>query len=98
MPGQAPASPPTVTGFLGGRGGSQCRVTPTPNHFGRFTLWLAGGSDRPRFLLLVLGRGVPPLGPTGVPSAVGGGISSGSGDLDREALSLEASATTFSLM
>ena len=31
-------------------------------------------------------------------SGVGGGISSGSGDWDREALSLAASATTFSLM
>ena len=36
-----------MTGFLGGRGGSQCRVTPTPNHCGRFALWLAGRSDRP---------------------------------------------------
>ena len=57
-----------------------------------------GGLDgviAPRFLS---GSGVPPLGPTGGPSAVGGGISSGSGDWDREALSLAASATTFSLM
>ena len=53
--------------------------------------WLMGVAA-PRFLL---GAGVPPV-PTGVPSAVGGGISSGSGDLDREGLSSAASATTFS--
>ena len=67
--GMAPASPPTVTGFLGGRGGSRCRVTPTPSHFGRFALWLAGGSDPPsppppppRFLL---GRGCHRWAPRG---------------------------------
>ena len=65
------------------------------NHFGRFAPWLNGGSDRPPHSFR---QRLSPLGPTGVTSAVVGGTSSGSGDSDREALSLEASATTFSLM
>ena len=47
VPGLAPASPPTVTGFLGGRGGSQCRVTPTSDRFRRFAPRWTRRSDRP---------------------------------------------------
>ena len=62
VPGLAPASPPTVTGFLGGRGGSQCRVTPTSDRFRRFAPRWTRRSDRPPLSFRQRGATVGPHG------------------------------------
>ena len=107
VPGVAPASPPTVTGFLGGRGGSQCRVTPTSDRFRRFAPRWTRRSDRPSLPLpppppppprFLLGSGVPPLGPTGGPLRSGRWHLFRQRRLGQRSSVLSTSATTFSLM